>query len=155
MSKKRTPLIARITRDTAKLCITVEDVCGTECRAWSCCEERCPTLRITRAGCPTTNHCPPQPVCWDTCTGEARYYHQDTVHEPEPEYPTIEYPMFELDFETGMACFFLDCLFLDQKIGRYDAQIFYCDEPKGEFQIDLREAPRVTRVKAVQGVCHG
>jgi hypothetical protein len=94
-------------------------------------------------------------VCINPHDGTARYYHQDTQYEPEDDYVEVEYPMFDLDYETGMGCFMLDCLFLDQKTGRYDAEIYYCDELKGEFQIDLRDEPRVTQVKAVQGVCHG
>ena len=150
------PIIARVQRDTATLCVDLVDMCDRACRFWDCCRESCATLVISRAGCPQ----PEQPKYeWDKCKCT-----MVKIEPDEPEHPkgTVEYPLFSLDYATGGGCFYLDDLFLSQKPGRYDAKVFMQDDDecgskkvlKGEFQIELQDKTRVRRVRTTPGVCH-
>lgn len=149
---KKTPLIARITRKTQKLCINLANVCNEPCDFYNCCEENCAELHITRVACP------PEPKFMEICDPCCPGLTKRVQIEPEPV-QTLVYPVFDLDFETGAGCFHLDCLMQEADCGRYDANVFFPDDcgklhHKGHFQIDLRDKPRVTRVQNVQGVCH-
>jgi len=133
-------LIIRVDRtQTAQTCVKLETLCGRQ--LIPIVRDECGRARldayiiVRRAGCRDIK---PAVKVWCGC----RYIEV----EPEKDMsPAIKYKGWELD-EEGRVCFYWDDLMLEQKNGRYDVELFVCDEQSAHFQIDLRSKVRVTEV---------
>lgn len=136
-------IIARVNRQTTKVCISLADACGNSVLPWSCNDTDSMHIRITRVGC--CEPPPPKEMVWCGC----EYKEVEPACPPKPK-RTVQYDLFDLDDE-GNACFYLDQLFTHEKPGRYDATIWLCGMEAGVFQLQLENRMHVTKVRTEKG----